>query len=634
MRIAMGTRLAAVALAALALSAAAAEAGYVETLTGMSGLVSYWNLNEASGTTAADGVTTDAVDGDNPGTYAGSGLTLGQAGPRPSDGFRGFSSTNNAPVFSDKYSDILTMASYAGYTGKTDLTMMGWMRFSAMPPAVMGHFGGLERVTPTGDNRYVFSAHHYEDRKDIRPRIRVTDGLSENGTFNRFNWPVDTDWHFYVMTFEGGQTLRSYLDGFLVDTDSLTQSMGLVPATGLVFGHDIDFSYGGDRGMVGQLDELAFVDRAISAQEVQQLWKAALYPKLGTTATAPYRDTLASLGGLRNHWRLDEPWGSTTLVDSVAGNNLTVHHVAGFEINAGQVGPRPNGGFAGMPSENASAQFVFPDGENYATSQDGGVGGAPGAGLSFANGEVTALTMSLWFKHSYDGSGYVAGFERSGEENRYVFAMHSPSGTEVRFYVRSYNEMEIVTAPITIDAEGQYEWHHLVQVWDGDQRRLRVYIDGLERWNEVGDDLMSPSIAAPEGFYLGRDQLGDTRSLGGFIDEISLFDWALSSEDVFELYDSAFYSGGRIPGDANNDGKVDAEDAARLAANWLKTSGVGWEEGDFNEDGRVDDLDASILAANWVYSGGAAAVPEPAGIGLLAGLLACVLLWRRLRRDL
>jgi len=91
--------------------------------------------------------------------------------------------------------------------------------------------------------------------------------------------------------------------------------------------------------------------------------------------------------------------------------------------------------------------------------------------------------------------------------------------------------------------------------------------------------------------------------------------------------DADFYAAGAgpvwPPGDANKDGVVNHEDAARLAAHWLQQGGAAWGDGDFNGDGNVDDLDASILAANWAYGGGgAAAVPEPSA---LVGLLALVL---------
>ncbi len=54
-----------------------------------------------------------------------------------------------------------------------------------------------------------------------------------------------------------------------------------------------------------------------------------------------------------------------------------------------------------------------------------------------------------------------------------------------------------------------------------------------------------------------------------------------------------------IAGDANEDGRVDEDDAAIVAANWQTMSGANLADGDFNSDGKVDDLDAVIMATNW-----------------------------------
>ena len=83
-----------------------------------------------------------------------------------------------------------------------------------------------------------------------------------------------------------------------------------------------------------------------------------------------------------------------------------------------------------------------------------------------------------------------------------------------------------------------------------------------------------------------------------------------------------------IPGDADIDGDVDADDAAFVAANWQTVGGATWGMGDFNLDGNVNDLDATLMATNWTGPL-AAAVPEPGSLVLLLGISLSFALFRR-----
>ena len=53
-----------------------------------------------------------------------------------------------------------------------------------------------------------------------------------------------------------------------------------------------------------------------------------------------------------------------------------------------------------------------------------------------------------------------------------------------------------------------------------------------------------------------------------------------------------------IPGDTNNDGRVDATDLNTLGIHWQQEV-FGASHGDFNDDGRVDAEDLNLLALNW-----------------------------------
>jgi hypothetical protein len=72
--------------------------------------------------------------------------------------------------------------------------------------------------------------------------------------------------------------------------------------------------------------------------------------------------------------------------------------------------------------------------------------------------------------------------------------------------------------------------------------------------------------------------------------------------DLFKYNTGAAFVGATaqapIPGDANEDGKVDVGDLGILAANYGGTDKT-WSQGDFNGDGKVDVGDLGILAANY-----------------------------------
>jgi hypothetical protein len=72
-----------------------------------------------------------------------------------------------------------------------------------------------------------------------------------------------------------------------------------------------------------------------------------------------------------------------------------------------------------------------------------------------------------------------------------------------------------------------------------------------------------------------------------------------------------------IPGDPNADGKVDLTDLGILATNWGRTDANGPAQADFTGDAAVNLSDLGILATHW--GAGAAAVPEPMTLMLLAG---------------
>ena len=90
-----------------------------------------------------------------------------------------------------------------------------------------------------------------------------------------------------------------------------------------------------------------------------------------------------------------------------------------------------------------------------------------------------------------------------------------------------------------------------------------------------------------------------------------------------------------LPGDADNDGRVDINDLTVVLSKFGKT-GMTWSQGEFTGDGTVDINDLTIVLANYNTSfgspaAGLSAVPEPSCV-VLVGIGAFALLgyaWRR-----
>ena len=89
----------------------------------------------------------------------------------------------------------------------------------------------------------------------------------------------------------------------------------------------------------------------------------------------------------------------------------------------------------------------------------------------------------------------------------------------------------------------------------------------------------------------------------------------------------------QIPGDTNQDRRVDVVDLNTLALNWQEMVDNKFADGDFNLDGKVDAVDLNAIATNWqvgveeeasltafadAWAATLTAVPEPTSLSLLA----------------
>ena len=142
------------------------------------------------------------------------------------------------------------------------------------------------------------------------------------------------------------------------------------------------------------------------------------------------------------------------------------------------------------------------------------------------------LTLSTWVKTSMTSTGFVISKDNLSNRN-YALVVAMDGGTlKARFFIVKNNTLVNVTSN-TINV-GDNNWHHIVGVNDGTD--LKIYVDGnLENTNSgAGGTIDNDSV----DLNIGRR--GDNNLFfSGKLDETAIWNTALSSDAVTEIYDAA-----------------------------------------------------------------------------------------------
>jgi hypothetical protein len=277
---------------------------------------------------------------------------------------------------------------------------------------------------------------------------------------------------------------------------------------------------------------------------------------------------------------------------------------------------------------------------------------------------------------------------------RYVLAYLENSGTSIVLTTDDNVTKRQAEADLTWFVDDE-QWHHVVGLRAGTE--LQVYVDG---------ELAAENLDLPDGYDLsgveqknayigvgiGQDTNAFEKSFQGWIDDVAIFNEALSEDQIARIMAGDFseWDLGGVIGDFDGNGMLDAGDLDDLTSQsaavthpaaydlnsdslvdaadigvWVKDhfgSWIGdanldgqfnssdlvsvlasgtyeadvdsvWSTGDFNGDGRTNSGDLVAALADGGYEAGAAAamaaVPEPSGLLPIVVGMACLLGRRR-----
>lgn len=392
----------------------------------------------------------------------------------------------------------------------------------------------------------------------------------------------DGAWHSVVGT-QSGSTRRIYVDGVLVGMDSSKP----LNVTGTLFmiGKTM-----WDDAFKGWIDDVLIVKRALSADEIKALYDAGGVPRTvdicKKTLDIAAGTVLVPGPGIGTAPVMRYAFDSAaTLFQDSSGNGYTLKTLNGTPTYAEGVAPVPtSSGSLRVQSVRMTVDGAFP--------AKLPVGNASHTVCTYIKAQTVAQATG-WF-------GYGANATRQGNNLGYNWG--NPPGICSSWYGSDWSGA-------AVDAT---TWHSVVSTYDKTSGIRTFYIDG----KTIRSGADTPNFAAAN-FYLGCNVPDYSRMFNGWLDQVAVYDVALSAEQV-----ATYHAQGLSSGTLASDTVVRVAAGAVLDFNGTKTSqtlaglsGAGTVRGDVTlaDGAETDAADgaAVTIAGTLTFAGGGTVVlPE------------------------
>ena len=312
-------------------------------------------------------------------------------------------------------------------------------------------------------------------------------GISSDASLK--NAVPEAGFYHLAGVFDGSQA-RLYLNGTLAATGPVIAGV-LFNTLPLRIGAMKDIGFGSDDRFEGLIDEVELFDRALTEAEIKAIFEAGSAGKRKPQPVEPP-------AGMISWWP-----GDGHAQDIVDGNDGALQNGATFA--QGMVGQA----------------FSF-DGVNDFVDTQATVG------LTGAQ----ARSIDLWVNIAADGGGLGAipvGYGFAGTDQLFALAITKPggglSGGRNVFFSGFFNDL-LGFMPISLNT-----WHHIAVTYDG--TTLAIYVDG------VLDASALKSLGTIDSVLsMGKAISGGWTPFNGLIDEVELFDRALTEAEIKAIFEA------------------------------------------------------------------------------------------------
>ena len=402
---------------------------------------------------------------------------------------------DNRAIDFDGDNDYIYVGDHSDFDCTSGLTVEAWLKAESLTEDL--GFDTIVGKRESGDSSYPgWELKGYQDTGRVALVANIN-GAKKAITDTVLN---PSQWYHIAGTWDGSE-MKIYLDGELEDTTTAASSMSTSTEPLLIGAAYFEGSIRTSELFDGQLDEVRILDRALSAQEVEEDFETFnQYPaRSGTIAW----------------WHFDENDGEH--VYDASGNDFT-------------------GSIKGYAQWVDSYQR-FHDRENSALDFDSDndyidIGDHP----DFDG--LDGLTVEAWIKAESltAGTGFDRFVTKSDTESStspgWRFQAHQDTG-RIAFSSTINGVNEKVISSTTLSPS---TWYYITATWDG--LYLRIYVDGeLEDTQSTGNSMSTNSYnVLIGGMRSDTGSIQESTLFDGQMDEVRILDHALTNQEIEDDY--------------------------------------------------------------------------------------------------
>jgi len=383
---------------------------------------------------------------------------------------------SNYSMSFDGSSEYIDCGTSSGLEITGDVSISAWVYITT------SGFQGIVAKRDSGGTNYQL----YTDSSPT-PKLRFFDGSAATSSTGTVSLNA---WHHVAITVDSGVDYGSifYIDGVPSGTAKFTITSN---DAALIIGALNTGSYGSFFN--GKIDHVAIFDYALSSSQITSLYGN-------------------STDGVGNPMSISPKPKAYYPIGDYAAFNGSEYLV-------------PN-----LADENVYSRYAF--------SFDG-VNNYFDAGVISSLVSTTNFTVSGWFNFN------------STISNKALFSYGGATNTQYSFALQTQlNKLRFYFAFFLNDAGNRYvessmslstsTWYHIAVTYDGNEtgntNRAKIYVDGANVTATGSGTINSTTTASSGSFNIGRWDISSGRFLDGKADEVSIWDTALTSTQITELY--------------------------------------------------------------------------------------------------